>query len=82
MAYHILYNEIKLNKSLVQEIVNFVGMPDKIYTKLYYQAPGIYDPNFKKSYDVSYNEYHRLIYSDCISVLNLVKPNYDSDEDY
>jgi hypothetical protein len=65
-----------MDKYIVREILNFVGFENKIYIILYRQAQGIYDPNYKKMCDVSYDEYYKLTYSDCISKLNLVKPNY------
>jgi hypothetical protein len=80
MSYHILYNTLKIDKYIVQEILNFIDLPNKIYTERCFEdiGNGIYDYTYHKKHILPYDVYYKAVYSDCINNLD---EEEDSDED-
>jgi hypothetical protein len=78
MSYHILHNTLKIDKYIIQEILNFIDLPNKIYTERCFEdiGGGIYDYTYHKSHILPYDVYYKAVYSDCIHNLE-----EDSDEE-
>ena len=83
MAYNILYNKLKMDKYIVQEILDFLPETTKIYTEKCFEdiGDGIYDYKYYKSHELPFSEYYRATFSDCINTFHNQDLDLSDDDD-